>query len=61
MTLKKCTSCNKVLTTKNTVFKGRDDVALYFNCTHIINGQKCDSTVILRSKNWKAILMKAGA
>ncbi len=51
MTLKKCPSCQVTQTTKNCIPKGRDpeDIALYFNC------KVCQSTFILRRKNWKEL------
>ncbi len=47
MKLKNCTGCKAPQTTKTAAFLGRDVVALYFNC------KKCDSTFMMRSKNWK--------
>ncbi len=46
MTLKQCPGCKKIVTSKNVEKKGRDAVALYFNCNF------CHSTFILRSKRW---------
>lgn len=47
MTLKTCKTCGKVQTTKNAKYIGKDLIALYFNCTN------CQSTFIIRRKNWK--------
>jgi len=52
MTLKICPSCKITQTTKNAEKKGRDAIALYFNCKF------CGSTFILRSKKWKELLGK---
>lgn len=50
MTLKKCPCCKAVQTTKNVIKIGQDEIALYFNCA------TCDSTFLVRRKNWKQIL-----
>jgi hypothetical protein len=47
MTLKKCPCCKKIVTSKTAEKKGRDELALYFNC------KNCQSTFILRAKNWE--------
>ncbi len=52
MTIKKCTCCKRLMTTKNAIKIGRNELAIYFNC------RNCDSTVILRAKNWKEIMFK---
>lgn len=52
MTLKPCTSCKTPQTTKTVIKIGRDSIGLYLNCA------KCDSTFIIRKKNWKEILKK---
>lgn len=50
MTLKMCPCCKLKQTTKNSVKKGRDQFALYFNC------KNCNSTFVIKAKNWEVIL-----
>lgn len=50
MTLKACPGCNTIQTTKTVEKKGRDLIALYFNC------KGCKSTFILRSKSWQNLI-----
>lgn len=62
MTIKVCPSCKSLITSKNCVKKGRNEMGLHFNCTAILaDGKKCDSTVLLRVKNWKELILKGAA
>ncbi len=51
MTLKKCPTCNRAQTTKNSTQTGRDTLAVYFNC------RSCHSTFVLLRKDWELVAM----
>ncbi len=56
MTLKKCSKCQALNTTKIAKFIGRNEMGLHFNCLQLDNGEICSGTFFIRAKNWKEIL-----
>lgn len=56
MKLKICTKCKAQVTTKNSQYKGRSEMGLFFNCLAIQDdGKPCHGTILVRAKNWRSL------